>query len=104
MIAIVNNKTKQFVCLSLLILSLAFSFTNVFAQGNVVTGKVTTSTGEPLAGASVVVKGSRTGTSTDASGNFSLNVTNPNATLVISSAGYELQEICLNGRSSVDLA
>lgn len=98
-----STKTKKFLFASLFNLLLAFFFTSAFGQGNVVTGKVTSATGDPLQGVSVLVKGTRTGTSTDANGNFSLNVSNPNATLVISSSGYDLQEISLNGRNNMSI-
>ena len=44
------------------------------AQSRTVSGKVTDASGNPLPGASVVVKGTRTGTTTDGEGNFSFNV------------------------------
>jgi len=53
-----------------------------------VTGKVSSATGEGLPGVSVQVKGSRLGTTTDASGNFALTVPD-NAVLIFSSVGYE---------------
>ncbi|MDB5200112.1 MAG: TonB-dependent receptor [Chitinophagaceae bacterium] len=102
MIAILkSNKPKQFFVLPLLILSFSLFFTTAFGQGNVVTGRVTSSTGDPLPGVSILVKGTKNGTSTDNNGNFSLNVANPNATLVISSLGFDRQEVSLNGRNSV---
>jgi TonB-dependent SusC/RagA subfamily outer membrane receptor len=69
-----------------------------------VQGKVTGEAGVPLAGASVQEKGTTTGTTTNNEGNFSLNVSNANATLVISSVGYEEQEIALNGRTEISVA
>ena len=48
-------------------------------------------------------KGSNAGTATDASGNFSLSVTKPDASFVISSLGYETQTIALSGRTSLDV-
>lgn len=45
-------------------------------------------TGEPVIGANVVVKGTTTGTSTDFDGNFSLEVPNQGVTLVVSYIGY----------------
>ncbi len=83
---------------------LAFSVpSSVFAQEKTVTGKVTGSDGSPIAGVTVQEKGAKTGTATDASGNFSLSVTKPDAFLVISSLGYETQTISLAGRSNVDV-
>ena len=64
------------------------------AQTRVVSGTVTTKTdGLPLPGATIRVKGSKTGTQTDASGSFSLNVSGPNTVLVFSSLGYKTIEL-----------
>lgn len=68
-----------------------------------VTGKITSTTGEPVSGASVLVKGTTQGTSTDNSGNFSLSVANPNAILVVSSLGYDPMDINLEGRGTVSV-
>ena len=68
-----------------------------------VTGKVTTTTGEPLAGASIKIKGSSMGTQSDESGSFSLTVPD-NATLIISYVGYETVEMPLNGRSKINVS
>lgn len=65
-----------------------------------ITGKVTSTTGEILVGASVVVKGSKVGTATDNNGNFSITVPD-NATLSISMVGYEAQEFAVKGRTSI---
>ncbi|MBL7744086.1 MAG: SusC/RagA family TonB-linked outer membrane protein [Chitinophagaceae bacterium] len=70
----------------------------------IVRGKVTGEGGAPLAGASVQVKGTTTGTTTDNNGNFSLAVANANVTLIISSVGYEQQEVALAGRTDVSVA
>lgn len=67
-----------------------------------VTGKVTSPTGEPIPGVSVSVKGSATGTSTDAAGNFAITVPDE-ATLVFSSVGFELQEVPINGRTTINV-
>ncbi len=74
---------------------------HLFAQGKIVSGKISGSDGSPIAGVSVLVKGSKVGTATDASGNFSLNVDDLNSSLVISSLGYETQTIPLEGRTEV---
>ena len=63
-----------------------------------VTGKVTDEKGTALGGASVVVKGTSTGTSTDVDGNFSLSVENPNAILVFSLVGYTSIELPVSDR------
>lgn len=105
MIAILKStKTTTYFFLTLLTFALSFFFTTASAQGNVVTGRVTSSTGDPLPGISVLIKGTKKGTSTDNNGNFSLAVPNPNATLVISSTGYDRQEISLNGKTNVPVS
>ncbi|MDB5223885.1 MAG: hypothetical protein JWN83_2552 [Chitinophagaceae bacterium] len=107
MIAILTTlKTKRFFFLPLLMFSLAFFFTTSFqayGQGNVVSGRVTSATGDPLPGVSVLIKGTKRGTSTDNNGNFSLTGVNSNATLVLSSSGYDRQEVALNGRNNVEI-
>ncbi|MGI4832176.1 MAG: SusC/RagA family TonB-linked outer membrane protein [Janthinobacterium lividum] len=67
-----------------------------------VQGIVTDEKGNPLPGATVVLKGnSSVGVSSDADGKFSLSVPDGNATLVISSVGYIAQDIALAGRTNV---
>ena len=67
-----------------------------------VTGKLTSATGEPLAGASVSVKNSRAGTTTDVNGNFSISVPD-DAVLVFSSVGYESIEAPVAGKSTINI-
>lgn len=58
-----------------------------------ITGKVTDQEGLPLIGASILVKGSSTGTVTDVDGNYSLNIPSGTNTLVISYTGFTTQEL-----------
>ncbi len=68
-------------------------FNYVFAQDLPVSGKVKKkSTSEVLIGATVAVKGSSTTVITDAQGNFSLNIPNKGASLVISYTGMKTVE------------
>lgn len=61
-----------------------------FAQ---ITGKVTdASTGDPLVGATVLIEGNTTGTSTNIDGTFTLDTT-PEGTLVVSFIGYEIANL-----------
>ncbi|WP_461052969.1 SusC/RagA family TonB-linked outer membrane protein [Spirosoma arcticum] len=73
--------------------------TNALAQGITVRGKVSAETDEGLPGVSVVLKGTNTGTVTDASGNYTLNVPNTNARLVVSFIGYLTQEVGVSSRT-----
>ncbi|GAA4036995.1 TonB-dependent receptor [Hymenobacter glaciei] len=61
-----------------------------------VTGRVTDEKGEGLPGATVLVKGTSNGVSTNANGEFTLDVP-AGATLVISSVGYATQEVAVTG-------
>lgn len=67
-----------------------------------VTGRITGENGEPIAGATVLQKGSGVGTSTDNNGVYTITVDN-DATLVISSIGFETQEVRVNSRSVIDI-
>src|SRR5260221_14693608 len=71
------------------------------AQNLQVTGKVVTGLNEPLAGASVTVKGSSVATVTDAQGNFSINVPGRNAVLVVTYLGYSTQELTVGNSNSL---
>jgi TonB-dependent starch-binding outer membrane protein SusC len=75
-------------------LFLCVSFTQLaFSQTRVVTGTITDDKGAPVQGASVAVKGAKGGTTTDATGAFSLTVGATAHSLVISSVGFNQQEI-----------
>ncbi len=63
-----------------------------------VSGKVVSASGDPLSGATVKVKGSTLGTSTDSAGNFTLSVPEE-AVLVASFVGYQSQELPVAGGS-----
>ena len=63
----------------------------VFAQGGV-TGKVTDSTGEPLVGVNVLIKGTKTGTMTNLDGDYSLSAKS-GSVLVFSCIGFATEEI-----------
>jgi TonB-dependent starch-binding outer membrane protein SusC len=62
------------------------------AQEKTIKGRVTSESGTPVAGATVSVKGSTKGTSTNAKGEYTLSVSK-GAVLVISNVGYTAQEI-----------
>ena len=74
-----------------------------FGQGKTVTGKITSvKDGSPVANATVVVKGSGKGTSTDADGNFSIHVEKGNEVLVVTSVGFGKKEVPVGGQSVVN--
>lgn len=81
---------------------LCLASTSLIAQTQV-TGKVSDARGEALIGASVTVKGTSTGTITDFSGNYELNVPGSDVTLVFTYTGFVMQEVALAGRTRVDV-
>ena len=68
-----------------------------------ISGKVTDESGLPLPGVSVVVKGTNTGTTTDAAGTYSLNTPSDNGTLVFSYVGFLSVEEAINGRTTINV-
>lgn len=74
-----------------------------FAQ-KTISGKVTDGRGSAVSNASVIVKGTKAGTSTDESGNFSIQVPAQGNILVFSSINYSPREIPINGKSIVNAA
>jgi len=93
---------KHFLCLLLLATggmtayateAVSNGVAEVTQQGVNVKGVVKDAKGEPIIGATVAEKGTKNATVTDFDGNYSLNVTNRNAVLVISYIGYTTQEV-----------
>lgn len=74
----------------------------ILAQTKHLTGTVSDEKGEPVIGASVLLKGTAIGTVTGIDGEFSLNVPE-DGILVISYIGYQSQEVPVAGRNSLSL-
>lgn len=73
----------------------------VFSQGTITGTIVDGETSTPLPGASIVVKGTTTGTTSDFDGNFSVNISQSSGTLVISYIGYVNVNVKFTGPGSV---
>lgn len=69
-----------------------------------VSGIITDTYGTPLHGASIMEKGTTNGTQSDFDGNFSLEIVNENAILVVSYIGFANKEIPVNGRANINIA
>jgi Ca-activated chloride channel family protein len=78
-----------------------FAFTFIANEGRTVEGIVMDENGKPVAGASVVIKGTTTGTTTHANGYFKIVVPVESAVLVISAVNYETTEITLHGEKTI---
>jgi TonB-linked SusC/RagA family outer membrane protein len=73
------------------------------AQKITVTGHISSATAKvPVAGASVLERGTSNGVTTNGEGNFSISVPQ-NATLLITSIGFEAGEVAVNGRSEINI-
>jgi TonB-dependent starch-binding outer membrane protein SusC len=62
-------------------------------------GKITDEKGAPLSGVSILVKGTKIGTQTDAVGEFNLSVPNNAVTIIVSSIGYETKQVAIIGNT-----
>jgi TonB-dependent SusC/RagA subfamily outer membrane receptor len=75
---------------------------NVFQE--TISGQVTNeTTGESIPGVNILIKGTSSGTSTNADGQFELSVPSLNETLVVSYIGYVTKEVPINGRVTLDI-
>lgn len=79
-----------------------FAMASAVAQ-RAITGKVTDKSGGPLIGASILVKGTSSGSVTDVDGTYSLNAPDGATTLVVSYTGYSTQEITLGTSNIIDV-
>ncbi|TWO31646.1 SusC/RagA family TonB-linked outer membrane protein [Seonamhaeicola sediminis] len=86
----------------ILTLILAFVVHISFAQEKTISGTVSDNSGLPLPGATVLVKGTTTGTSTDFDGNYTISV-NQGSVLVFSFVGYTTQEIIVGASSTINI-
>ncbi|MCG6191308.1 TonB-dependent receptor [Maribellus maritimus] len=72
-------------------------------QFRAITGKVTDSSGLPLPGVTIAVKGTTIGTVSNADGEYSLSVTSSDAVLLFSFVGMKSQEISVAGQSTINV-
>ncbi len=88
---------KLFLCVLALLLTSSF----VIAQ-QTVSGTVSDNSG-PLPGASVVVKGTTTGTTTDFDGNYTIDIPNSEAILVFSFLGFDTKEVIVGNQTIINI-
>jgi TonB-linked SusC/RagA family outer membrane protein len=88
--------------IQLLVLLLLLCQGYAYAQASKISGKITSSTNEPLIGVSILVSGTTQGTVSDVDGNYVLNAPG-DATLVFSYVGYVSQTVAVKGRPSINV-
>ncbi len=86
-----------------LVIFIFFAGQSVLAQNHSVSGSVKDNSGVSVPGATVVVKGTTTGTATDGNGNYSLGNIPADAILQFSFVGMETQEIPVEGRFTINV-
>jgi hypothetical protein len=69
----------------------------------IITGKIIDQAGQPLAGASIIIKGSKNGTSADVNGFYKINVDTKSDILEITAVGFERKEIKLKEIKNFDI-
>lgn len=83
---------------------LCFCAMVTFAQQRVLTGTVKDLKGEPVTNASVLVKGTTTGTTTNATGHFSITVSGTKPILAISSVNFATQDVPVGAETNLEIA
>lgn len=76
----------------------------LLAQNRTITGKLTDENGQPLANASIAIKGTRVGTTTNAEGEFTLQVPAGSRILVVTSVGYRPKEVTLGASNYLPIS
>lgn len=100
--SIVRLSIGRILTMALFIACLLASPPLSFAQDKAIHGRVTSDSGDPVPGASVVVKGTNKGQTTNSNGEFSIAAAK-NAVLIISSIGYTSQEVTVGDNTSVNV-
>lgn len=96
-----TKKTNLLKCIGFFVCLLLAPFLSQSQSNFKVTGKVSDPSGKPLEGASVQVKGTNIVTATKADGAFDIDAPSDKSVLVISNVGFVIQEVALNGRSTI---
>lgn len=94
------NRTMKRLSVLMSILCLCFAFAS--AQTKTVTGTVVDDTDEPLPGVSVVIKGHKTGVSTDVEGSYSIKV-QPGDVIEFSYVGMKPQSVKVGNQTKIDI-
>jgi TonB-linked SusC/RagA family outer membrane protein len=96
-----SSSIRAFLSKKMIICFVAMIPIFVFSQMKTITGSIVDSNGQPIIGATVMVKGTSTGTVSDIDGNFVLGEVREDAILQISYIGYATQEIPVAGKTSL---
>ena len=93
-----------------------FSISTIYATENkknktfnkdiqsVVSGVVSSENGDPIPGVNIMIKGTKTGVSTDFDGNYTIDVANQNTTLVFSYIGFVTKEVVVGNQTTINVS
>ena len=93
---------NHFAFSGLLILFLLTTISS-FSQDKNISGKITSSDGSGMPGVNILVKGTTIGTSSNAEGNYSINVPQNANTLIFSFIGFMTQEVAIGNQSNISI-
>lgn len=108
----IKSRRRMIKFATIIVLLLSICMPDIYAEGNniqdvkqtkTVTGIVKDDSGEGLIGVSIQIKGASTGTVTNLSGEFTLEIPSENAILVFSYIGYKAQEITVANRTHINV-
>jgi len=88
-----------FMLMPLLLLGLAFRP----VHSHTVSGVITDEYGTPVPGVSIAEKGTKTGTTSDAKGHYTIAVSNNQGTLSFAMVGFKLQDVKIAGRTTINV-
>ncbi|MES2796235.1 MAG: SusC/RagA family TonB-linked outer membrane protein [Bacteroidota bacterium] len=95
---------RMFRHLFILTVVVLYSYSNGIAQTFIVTGKISSGdNGSDLPGVNIVLKGTQKGAGSNATGNYSIEVSGKNPTLIFSFVGYDPQEVQVGTRNVVNV-
>lgn len=99
------STSPKFLWKKMMFITFSFLLAVVFARAQNITvrGRVLNEAGQGIPNASITVKGTTTGVTSNESGNYEISAPS-NGTLVISSVGYAPQEIAIGGRTTISTA
>tara|TARA_R100000935_G_scaffold14547_1_gene29144 strand:+ start:22532 stop:25861 length:3330 start_codon:yes stop_codon:yes gene_type:complete len=86
------------------IIIIATEPSNTALQTFTVSGTVMDTDGQPLPGANIIEKGTTNGVTADFDGNFSIDINDENAILMVSYIGYATKEISINGQTNITVS
>lgn len=98
-----TNAMKKLTQKLLLSIFLCFCAVISFAQQREITGIIKDNNGTPVANASVLVKGTASGTSTDAAGHFNITVNGANPILAISSVNFKTLQVPVGTDNNLEI-